>query len=229
MSLDSTGGAVALAQPMPQWRAGMAIALRLWARAPDDRLALTVEYTIRGSRHRESARHSGEDRWDAIELNYTLPLDADPGSAVLRITAEQRPAGVAVVDDFQFNVGAVAQALNPDKLYTLSFMVRQSRIPEFDGRGMILVSSFFPGRSPVNRVVHSFRGDTDWSFVSVPIVPGRDTLEGAAEIAIGFGLNQRDSRLWIDNIQFEESPDATPFVRGVRMPHDEVRHATEDD
>ena len=66
------------------------------------------------------------------------------------------------------------------------------------------------------------RGSADWRRYVLRLVPGQDLPSNARSLSVRIGLFGATGSAWVDNVQLERKPNATPFVQGIRPPHTEI-------
>ncbi|MEK7795674.1 MAG: hypothetical protein AAB353_14145, partial [Candidatus Hydrogenedentota bacterium] len=67
----------------------------------------------------------------------------------------------------------------------------------------------------------SFIGKRDWSRYVFHLKPGVDIAADIHDLCVFAGFSGGIGVLWIDDVQFEAGPIATPPAQGIRLPHDE--------
>lgn len=202
-------------QPLP----GMAIQVVLQGQSSHPRqLGVALEYTSAGQRGRTKAYHSGSGDWEDVICTGVIPDTVDPGSigvAVLHAKGAQ---------DLVRTVSAnTAQTiLDPRLPYTLSFRTKHQNAYEH------FFSVALEGKRSDGSIFKTILLNmpdisSDWRLISLPVVPGVDVPEDARTLDVVFELSPTvKGTLWVDNVQFEAKDHPTPFVEGVRPPHDET-------
>ncbi len=136
------------------------------------------------------------------------------------------PGFHAITRDIQ----SAGELLGTAKPFTLSMMLKYRtdilRFPkDFENEdapigGCVSLVGKDPQGEPVERVLHRCRGARDWHHVSIPIDPAADLPPDTSSVAVQIGVYGGTGTLWADNVQMETKDHPTPFVDGVRPPHD---------
>ncbi len=194
--------------------------------ASPNQLVLVLDYAcVEGQKHVE-ARHPGGGVWAPMTLHEELPRNVVPGSIALRILRNPGQPGTVVVDDVKASLFGVRESLDPTKTYTLSMMMRYEGIrSRFEAANSwsgasVMISYARPEGGSETRHLKRFFGDSPWRANVFQLKPGRDLPLNASWLMVTVIIYGHGT-IWLDNLQLEAKDHPTPFVNGVRLPHDE--------
>jgi hypothetical protein len=85
----------------------------------------------------------------------------------------------------------------------------------------VVLSGFDSDGVPFETDVIRLRGRREWRHYSFCVKPGEHLPRDASLLTVQVGVYGGTGSVWIDDVQFEAKDHPTPFVDGVRPPHDE--------
>lgn len=135
--------------------------------------------------------------------------------------------------------GTGATSLVPNKTYTVSLDWKFRAISPLSGSQhsavrVVLAGQDLDAQDTYFCLLATIHGDTtspsrDWHHCAYTFATGNGIPERCESAMLMLGLTNATGTLWVDNVQFEPGDHATPFVNGMRLPHDQRLAATEHD
>ncbi|HEO69831.1 MAG TPA: hypothetical protein ENN80_01110 [Candidatus Hydrogenedentes bacterium] len=143
----------------------------------------------------------------------------DPGTASKANNAYVR---MPVVYDTDGNPG---RGLERGRAYTLSFHMKYDAVE----RGpiwsrtlkVVLHGIDAEGGTTFWESLVELVGSAPWDFYEFPLMPPENYPEATREVFVVIGLFGSTGTVWLDDVQLEPRPHATPYVTGVRPSHAE--------
>jgi 4-amino-4-deoxy-L-arabinose transferase-like glycosyltransferase len=110
-------------------------------------------------------------------------------------------------------------------IYTLSCFIRLANVEPGSNWSRVCkvaLDGKRKDRAGLWRQLIALRGTQDWTFYAFRIVPGVNMPEDVTDMGVHVGIMGGTGEVWVDNVQLERKPYPTPFVDGVRRPHNEL-------
>lgn len=179
---------------------------------------VAIEYSRKGQKEYLKGSSSGGGEWEGIVCQGTIPKDVDPDSVscVIRCLNANETVNLKNV-----TVSAEGRVLDAGLAYTLSMQLKNRNTFE-DLLWISLQGETADGTPFQTPLLEVASMTTDWRLISRPVIPGVHVPNDARTLNVVFELSPKvKGTIWVDDVQFEAKDHPTPFVEGVRIPHDE--------
>lgn len=195
-------------------------------------IALGLAYDVPGARHEGETPHPGGNSWQRLVYEADIPAEAYPNSFAVTLRVAPDASVAPLVDNVTIQVPALLGELDPEREYTLSLMVKYDRLISAEpdatvgrmGKMSLVWYDAKTERARDLRLDH-WAGHSGWRRLVYRVTPGVTLPAGASYVKVVAALAKEtvpEGAIWLDEIQFEPLPYATPFVQGTRPPHDEA-------
>lgn len=176
-----------------------------------------------GQIHEEWIKYSGGGQWEDL-LGETDLGGRHPGSPI-KVVIESPADADSYIDAVAVTRSANATTLDPGFDYVLSLYLKHEYVEAAKNDPTLtaevaLMGTQSDGGERRQRLI-SFDGKRDWSRYVFHLKPGVDTAADIHDLRVFVGFSGGIGVLWIDDVQLEAGPIATPPTRGIRLPHDE--------
>ena len=156
--------------------------------------------------------------WENVAATIEVPLDAEFGS--IRVLLQGVSPGTAYFDNL--SVEAVSPLLDPGQDYILSFKVKHTNHDRYP-YALSVEGETRNGESFSRTLLRPPLLSKDWHQAAFRLRPGVELPAQVQSLTIRVESESSGGpRVWANHWQFESGEFPSPFVPGIRPPHDEL-------